>query len=89
MFAAGDLVGVSNPGWSVALLDAAGELVRTPVPAVAGYRYDQATGALALLSTTESGQVRSTIVRAGRDASTCPAPTSTSRSTTAACPTSS
>ena len=67
VFAAGDLVGVTNPGWSVALLDATGELVRKPVPAVAGYRYDQATGTLALLSTTESGQVRTTIVRTGRD----------------------
>lgn len=67
VFAAGDLVGVTNPGWSVALLDASGDLVREPIPAIAGYRYDEATGVLALLSTTESGQVRSTLVRTGRD----------------------
>ncbi|WP_028045207.1 PQQ-binding-like beta-propeller repeat protein [Cellulomonas sp. URHE0023] len=67
VFAAGDLVGVTNPGWSVALLDASGAVVRPPVPAVAGYRYDKVAGVLALLSTTESGQVRSSIVRAGLD----------------------
>ena len=39
----------------------------TPIPAVAGYRYDAVTGTLALLSTTQSGQFRSTIVAAGRD----------------------
>ncbi|WP_426593178.1 PQQ-binding-like beta-propeller repeat protein [Cellulomonas sp. McL0617] len=66
VFAAGDVVGVTNPGWSVALLDASGNVVRTPIPAIAGYRYDATTGVLALLSTTQSGQVRSTLVRSGR-----------------------
>ncbi|WP_028050424.1 PQQ-binding-like beta-propeller repeat protein [Cellulomonas sp. URHD0024] len=66
VFGAGDLVGVSNPGWSVALLDAAGHVVRTPRPAVEGYRYDEVSGVLALLRTTKGGEVRSTILRAGR-----------------------
>ena len=67
VFSAGDLVGVTNPGWSVGLLNASGELVRTPIPAVAGYRYDAVTGRLALLSTTQSGQFSSTLVAVGRD----------------------
>lgn len=67
VFSAGDLVGVTNPGWSVALLNASGDLVREPVPALAGYRYGATAGILALLSTTESGQVRSTLVRTGRE----------------------
>lgn len=67
VFAAGDRVGVSEPGWSVALLDASGHVARTPVPAVVSHRFDAATGVLAMVSTAGAGRTRSTIVRAGHD----------------------
>ena len=67
LFTAGDLVGVAMAGWSVALLSPTGEVVRAPHPADASYSVDPLTGTLALLTTTGSGRISSTLVRTGRD----------------------
>ncbi|WP_456823653.1 outer membrane protein assembly factor BamB family protein [Cellulomonas sp. P5_E12] len=66
LFAAGGVVGVAVPGWTAAVLSSSGELLRASQPGDADVVVDPVAGRLALLSSSGSGALRSTLTQRSR-----------------------
>lgn len=66
LFGADGVVAVSVPGWTAALLSPSGRLLRASQPGDADVVVDPVDHRLALLSSTGSGALRSTLVQVGR-----------------------
>lgn len=66
LFAVDGVVAVAVPGWTAALLSPSGAVLRASAPGDADVVVDPVSRRLALLSSTGSGALRSTLVQRGR-----------------------
>ena len=67
LFSVEDLVGVAVPGWTATVLSGSGTVLRAGQPGDADHLVDPVAGRFALLSSTGSGSLRTTLVQRGRD----------------------
>ena len=65
LFAGGGVVGVAVPGWTAAVLSPSGRVLRAGQPGDADFVVDPVGGRVALLSSSGSGALRSTLVQRG------------------------
>lgn len=67
LFGVDGMVGVAVPGWTAALLSPSGEVLRAARPGDGDFVIDPVAGRLALLTSTGSGALRSTLVQRGHE----------------------